>query len=122
MGELPEPYEEAIIYEDDRLYACLANYPKTRGHTVVVWKEDLPDLKELSADEYDHLMERVDNLRDAMIEALGVEKVYLVYMDENQHVHWHLIPRYVDEGVEVLEHDPDELEDFSPALEIEEEM
>jgi diadenosine tetraphosphate (Ap4A) HIT family hydrolase len=118
MGDLPEPFDEAIFYEDDRLYSCLANFPKARGHSVVVWKEDVEDLHLLSRDDYEHLMDKVDEVRDAMLEALGVEKVYLVYMDETEHVHWHLVPRYDEKGYDVLEHEPGELEDFEPADEI----
>lgn len=118
-SDLPEPFDDAIIYEDDILYACLANYPKVEGHTVVVWKDDVEDLNLLSREEYEYLMDTIDDVRDAMMEALGVEKVYLVYMDETQHVHWHLIPRYDDKGYTVLEHEPGELEDFSLADEIE---
>ena len=116
--DLPEPFEEAILYEDKKLYACLANYPKVRGHTVVVWKDDVPDLHMLSEDNYHHLMERVDEIRNALIDTFDVEKVYLVYMDETKHVHWHLIPRYNEKGYDVLEHEPAELEDFSPARDI----
>ena len=40
---LPKPYENAIIYEDKKLYACLANEPIIEGHTVVVWKKKISD-------------------------------------------------------------------------------
>lgn len=113
--DLPEPFEEAMIYEDDKLYSCLANFPRAKGHCVVVWKKNISDLHLLSREDYEYLMDKVEELRTAMIEALGVEKVYLLYMDEMQHVHWHLIPRYDEKGYNVLEHKPDELEDFSPA-------
>jgi len=33
---LPEPYKNAIIYDDEKLYTCLANNPLVEGHTVVV--------------------------------------------------------------------------------------
>ena len=115
MSDLPEPFDEAILYEDDKLYACLANYPKTRGHSVVVWKQDVEDLHLLDREEYEHLMDRVDDVRNALIEELGVEKVYLVYMDETDHVHWHLVPRYNEKGYNILEHEPGELEDFELA-------
>jgi diadenosine tetraphosphate (Ap4A) HIT family hydrolase len=111
--DLPEPFEQAIFYEDEKLYACLANYPKTKGHTVVVWKDEVSDLHLLSKANYKHLMECVDEIRNVLIETLGVEKVYLTYLDETEHVHWHLIPRYNQKGYDVLEHDPGKLEDFS---------
>ena len=31
-----------------------------------------------------------------------MKKVYLIYMDETQHVHWHLIPRYNEKGYDVI--------------------
>ena len=113
--DLPEPFEEAIIDEDEKLYSCLANFPRAKGHCVVVWKKEVEDLHLLSREDYDHLMEKVDDLRTAMIQALDVEKVYLVYMDEANHVHWHLIPRYDEKGYNLLEHEPSKLEDFSSA-------
>ncbi len=119
MGNLPEPFGEAIFYDDERVYACLANFPKARGHSVVVWKKDVDDLHLLSREDYEHLMNVVDDIRDAMLEVLGVEKVYLVYMDETEHVHWHLIPRYDEKGYDVLEHEPEELEDFELAEDLE---
>jgi len=33
---LPKPFDSAIIYEDKKLYACLANFPIVEGHTVIV--------------------------------------------------------------------------------------
>jgi diadenosine tetraphosphate (Ap4A) HIT family hydrolase len=122
MGDLPEPFDEAVFYEDERLYSCLANFPKARGHSVVVWKKEVDDLHLLSREDYEYLMDRVDDVRDAMREVLGVEKVYLVYMDETEHVHWHLIPRYDEKGYDVLEHEPDRVKDFELAEEIEKQL
>jgi len=119
---LPEPYDEAILYEDEMLYACLANYPKTKAHSVVVWKENVKDLHLLNRKDYEHLMDKVDEVRNALIKELDVEKVYLVYMDETQHVHWHLVPRYNEKGYNVLEHDPGELENFELAKKLKEKL
>ena len=122
MSDLPEPFDGAIFYEDEQVYACLANYPKTRGHSVVVWKEDIDDLHMLSRENYEHLMDVVDDVRDVLLDLLGLEKVYLVYMDETEHVHWHLVPRYDEKGFNVLEHEPDELENFELAKSIRSEL
>lgn len=118
LSSLPIPPRESIIYDNRWLYVCLASFPITKGHTVVVWKKDVSDLHDLSEREYNYLMEIVDVTRDALLQALGVEKVYLVYMDEVKHVHWHLVPRYNEEGFNVFAHEPKEASDFSlaPAL------
>ena len=96
----------------------MALYPITKGHTVVVWKSDVKDIHDLSDSEYDYFMQIVDVTRDALLNVLGVEKVYLLYMDEVRHVHWHLVPRYNEEGRNVFTHAPSMTSDFSlvPAL------
>ncbi|MBW2998192.1 HIT family protein [Candidatus Woesearchaeota archaeon] len=110
---LPIPLKEAIIYEDSKLYSCLANNPITKGHCVIVWKEDIEDLHLLSKKDYEYLMDKVDDLRNALLKALKVDKVYLIYADETNQVHWHLVPRYNEKGLNILTHKPSKLKDFS---------
>jgi len=116
--QLPTPKPGAIIYEDDKLYIALANHPIAKGHTVVVWKEHVADLHLLSAHEYQYLMDKVDVARNALLEVLGLEKVYLIYADEVNQVHWHLVPRFNEKGFNILTHTPSVLKDFSLVKEI----
>ncbi len=111
-NKLPEPNKDAIIYEDDKLYACLANFPIDRGHTVVVWKENVEDLHLLSRADYEYLMDKVNLIRNAILKTLNLEKVYLLYMDETKQVHWHLVPRYKEKGFDLLNEKPTVLNDF----------
>ena len=113
MSKLITPPPEAIVTEDDKTYTCLASYPLTHGHTVVVWKYPVSDLHLLSSADYQHLMGVVENVRTALLTVLNIEKVYLIYMDEIKHVHWHLVPRYNEQGINVLKHVPEETKDFS---------
>nr|ADI22123.1 hypothetical protein [uncultured Planctomycetales bacterium HF0200_11L05] len=69
-----------------------------------------------------NLMTVVEDTRDAMRSVLGVEKVYLIYMDEAKHVHWHLVPRRKLMGFALLNQKPKLLEDFSLAKILKEEM
>ena len=41
-------------------------------------------------------MKVVNMVRNALLEAFKVTKVYLAYLDEACHVHWHLFPRIED--------------------------
>lgn len=109
---------ESVVYEDKYLYVCLALYPLVTGHTVVVWKKDVADLRDLTCQQYEHLMHTVDLVRDALLTALKVKKVYLMYMDEVKHVHWHLVPRFNEKGFDVFAHTPKKTKDFSLALKI----
>ena len=117
-SKLPKPYKEAIIYDDKKLYACLANFPIVKGHTIIVWKKDVSDLHLLSKKDYEYLMDKVDEVRNALLKTLRLKKVYLVYLDEANQVHWHLIPRYNEKGFNLLKHKPAKLEDFSLAEKI----
>ncbi len=112
---LPKPSPHSVIYEDALLYVCLATYPITRGHIVIVWKKEIPDLHRLAERDYDYLMDTVNSVRDAMLEVLRIKKVYLIYMDEARHVHWHLVPRYNEKGFDVFSHKPERTNDFSLA-------
>lgn len=104
ISNLPIPDSDSILFEDSRLYVCLAQYPITKGHIVVVWKADAPDLHYLAPNEYAYLMSVVRKFREKQIAQLGVEKVYLVYMDEAKQVHWHLVPRYNEQGYNMFSH------------------
>jgi diadenosine tetraphosphate (Ap4A) HIT family hydrolase len=118
MGKLPKASKNSIIYDDEKLYVCLAKYPIVKGHTVIVFKEEVNDLKLLPDRDYDYLMDTVFAARNALIKTLKVKKVYLVYIDESSHVHWHLIPRYKQKGFDVFQGETGLLKDFSLAQKI----
>ncbi|HBH46822.1 MAG: hypothetical protein A2445_03770 [Candidatus Jacksonbacteria bacterium RIFOXYC2_FULL_44_29] len=114
-SKLPKPSPKAMIYEDQFLYVCLATYPITRGHVVIVWRDEVTDLRRLLERDYDFLMDTVNAVRNAMMQVLHIKKVYLIYMDEARHVHWHLVPRYDEKGYNVFLHKPTKNSDFSLA-------
>ena len=118
MSRFIKPSLKSIIYKDQKLYVCLAKYPITRGHTVVVFKKGVTDLKLLPDRDYDYLMDTVFATRNALLKTLKVKKVYLFYMDEAKHVHWHLIPRYKKKGFDIFQHKTEALKDFSLAKKI----
>ncbi|MEI7620208.1 MAG: HIT family protein [Candidatus Falkowbacteria bacterium] len=112
-NNFPKPFKSAIIYQDKKLYACLANNPLAEGHVVVVWNEPVKDLNLLKRKDFEYLMDRVSDIRKAMMKTLKVKKVYLLYMDEVNHVHWHLVPRYDKMGIEALSGDVGKIKDFT---------
>lgn len=65
-------------------------------------------------------MEIVDVTRDVLLKTLNIEKVYLIYMDEIKQVHWHLVPRYNEQGFNVFSHESQKTDDFSLAPELKE--
>ncbi len=103
---------ESIIFENDILYVCLANHSITKGHTIVFWKDSVQDLHLLNRQEYEYLMDTVDAARNALLRVFGLDKVYLLYMDELKQVHWHLVPRYNEKGFDVFSHLPVKIAEF----------
>lgn len=118
MSRFIKPSSKSIIYKDQKLYVCLANRPITKGHTVIVWQKHIPDLHLLPERDYDYLMDTVNAVRNALLKTLKIKKVYLIYMDEAKHVHWHIVPRYNEKGYDVFLHKPKILQDFSLAKKI----
>ena len=118
MSNLPKPSKESLIYEDQKLYVCLAKFPVTNGHSIVALRKKFSDLKLLPDRDYDYLMDTVFAVRNSLLKTLKVKKVYLVYMDEANYVHWHLIPRYKTKGFDAFQHEPQVLKDFSLAKKI----
>jgi diadenosine tetraphosphate (Ap4A) HIT family hydrolase len=110
---LPKPKKGAVFYRDNKVYATLANEPISKGHVVVVWKKKVTDLHLLNRKDYKYLMSVVDKVREAMLRTLNIKKVYLFYMDEAKHVHWHLVPRYNKMGFNLLKEHPKVLKDVS---------
>lgn len=113
MGQLLKTPKKSIIYEDENLYVCLAKFSVTFGHTIVALKKEVSDLKLLPDRDYDYLMDTVFAVRNALLKTLKVKKVYLIYMDEANYVHWHLVPRYKEKGFDVFQHKPKISKDFS---------
>ncbi len=115
---ISKPVQKSIIYKDQKLYVCLVKRPVAKGHTIVVFRKEFSDLSLLPDRDYDYLMDTVFAVRNALMKTLKVKKVYLVYMDETKHVHWHLIPRYKVKGFEAFEGKQDVIKDFSLAKKI----
>ena len=65
-SNLPIPIAESLIYEDNFLYVCLAKYPITVGHTVVVWKDDVGDISGLEKKDYDFILSVTANVTSSL--------------------------------------------------------
>jgi len=92
---------QAVIADEERIRIVLDSNPKTRGHTIVVWKPHRRDFSELKPKETAELFTRCTEVANAIKRGLGAEKIYLVTMcdGEPNHLHIQLIPRYAGEGI-----------------------
>ena len=87
-GEIPS-YK---IYEDDKTYAFLDIHPETKGHTLVVPKNEVDKIYDLEDEDYYALMDTVKKLSKHMEKVLGARILWKVVGTDVPHAHIHLMP------------------------------
>jgi histidine triad (HIT) family protein len=93
------------VYEDDHVLAFLDIGPLSDGHTLVIPKERVTHLHELSDDSAAALGRILPRLCRAVMEATGAGAYNILQNNgpdahqEVMHVHFHIIPRYGDAGL-----------------------
>ena len=106
------------IYEDDKTFAFLDINPETKGHTLVVPKNEVDKIYELPDEDYQALMATVKKLSAHMEKVLGTRTLWKVIGTDVPHAHVHLLP--YDETWEhgkTLKLTPEEFEEIRAKLE-----
>lgn len=96
------------IYEDEDFNVILDVGPATRGHALILPKEHYANLYEIPDDKAAKVMVLAKKLAIEMTDKLGADGFNLV-QNNNEcagqtvfHFHFHLIPRYKDDGQKIL--------------------
>lgn len=113
-GEIPS-YK---IYEDDKTFAFLDINPESKGHTLVVPKNEVDKIYDLPDEDYQALMNTVKKLSKNMEQKLGTRILWKVIGTDVPHAHVHLLP--YDESWEhgkTLKLEPTEFEQIRTTLE-----
>lgn len=99
-GEIPSHK----VYEDDRVFAFLDIGPLSRGHTLVIPKEAVAQLDQLSDESAAAIGRVLPRLCRAVLKATGAT-AYNVLQNNGamahqavMHVHFHVIPRFPGES------------------------
>jgi len=94
------------VYEDNRVTAFFDVLPISPGHTIIVPKNHVADVEDLTNEDLGAMAQAVKKIGKAVMAGLGV-KGYSVFLDNksaaNQHVphvHFHLVPRKEGDGLE----------------------
>lgn len=94
------------VFENEKVVAFFDILPVSPGHTIVVPKEHISDLENLSETDLVEMSKLVKKIGKAMLDGLKV-KGYSVFLDNksaaNQHVphiHFHIVPRAEGDGLE----------------------
>lgn len=100
-GELPAEK----VFEDDKVLAFLDIHPVTKGHTLLVPKEHYPDLISTPKEVVAEVVSYVPQIAGGLIKGLGATGLNLGSNNGRAagqiifHLHFHLIPRYTDDGL-----------------------
>jgi histidine triad (HIT) family protein len=104
------------VYEDDRVLAFLDINPLSRGHLLVIPREPAETLDKLSDESAAAIGRVLPKLARAVLAATGARH-YNVLQNNGApahqavfHVHFHIIPKYDDSGLEI-EWNPGKLPD-----------
>lgn len=80
------------IYEDDKTYAFLDIHPESKGHTLVIPKNEVDKIYDLPDEDYQALMATVKKLAKHMEEKLNTRILFKVIGTDVPHAHVHLVP------------------------------
>jgi len=102
-GEIPS-YK---VYENEDVIAFLDIAPVSHGHTLVIPKKHFKNMEDITGDELSKLMLGVKAVAALLKNKLGIAGYNL---NENNdpvagqvvpHIHWHIIPRKENDGIEL---------------------
>ena len=102
-GELPA----TVVDEDARTVAFMDINPATRGHALVIPRAHTTDLHEIGKDDLHAVALAAQRLAGRMRARLGAEGVNLINScgaaawQTVFHFHMHVVPRYVDDPLEL---------------------
>jgi len=104
-GEIPC----SKIYEDDKVLAFLDLAPVHHGHTLVIPKSHHKDMLEVPSELGCAIFAAMQKVAAAVVKATGAQGFNV--MQNNGlaagqtvfHIHWHIIPRFDDDSLEMWE-------------------
>lgn len=100
-GDLPSHR----LYEDDLTLAFLDINPVSKGHCLVICKEQYQYIDDVPDEKLAALIKSVKKVGGAMMEALGGKDYNLIVNNgpiagqEVPHVHFHIVPRHPGDGL-----------------------
>ena len=94
-----------IIFENETTMAFLSNKPDATAHILVITKEHFANLNDVNIEKYIELQKTLLLINDHFINNCDYTGVNILIARRKsagqsvEHVHYHLIPRNVDDGI-----------------------
>ena len=87
-----------LIYTFENSYFVLGDHQFFKGYALILFKEHVRELHDLTTAQQQALFAEVMLAGNALSKAFGPWKMnYSCLGNTEEHVHWHLMPRYEDE-------------------------
>lgn len=102
-GEIPS----STVYEDDYFKAILDLGPAAKGHTLVIPKDHSDDLLTVGEETAKRAAGTISKVANGVKEALGCDGINVVQNNGEaagqtvKHLHFHIIPRYNNDGLAI---------------------
>ncbi len=101
---------EEIIYETDHVYVIPDKHPIEPGHLLIIPKEHYTSIMDMDTSLLCEIMEVAKLMERRLVERMGVKGITLrqnwtPFLAEShlivRHVHFHLIPRYLNDKLSI---------------------
>jgi len=92
------------VYEDDNVLAFLDIFPHAKGHTIVIPKQHISTLEELSEQQWKDISVGLKEALKKINETLKPDGCNVGINNKEEagqvvpHVHWHILPRYENDN------------------------
>ncbi len=97
--ELCDALGGELLWQDELCRAVLVHDPDYPGFCRVILKRHIKEMAELPRAEQQQIMRVVFALEQALTKLMQPEKINLASLGNVvPHVHWHVIPRFVDDA------------------------
>ncbi|HSY47568.1 MAG TPA: HIT family protein [Thermoanaerobaculia bacterium] len=82
-----------LLFEDPRVLVILHEDWAVRGHAMIVWKEHVENVADLTIDEYTHFAAIHHRAERALLAVTGAERAILLKLGiATPHLHLHIYP------------------------------
>jgi len=99
LAGFDEGADAALIWRDDQLSVVAVDEAEYPGFCRVVWNGHVKEMTDLAPAERVRVMDVVWQVELAQRDVMKPEKVNLAsFGNMTPHVHWHVIPRYLDDA------------------------
>jgi diadenosine tetraphosphate (Ap4A) HIT family hydrolase len=88
-----------VVYRDEKLHILLVDDPNYPGFCRVIWNDHVKEMTDLSPEDRVFFMNVVWQVEIAVREVMQPDKMNTASLGNMvPHLHWHVIPRYVDDA------------------------